>query len=117
MDEPFSANLNVNRTARAHTRWRSNNVVAKVSVHIDRAQAFASDRVDTVIVLAAADLAVSGGGKFYFSCYRQGRDVLFFFDAEISQGGFQISNIGSGRLAFRSDGSERNWLDERFEMR
>src|SRR5882762_3791284 len=117
MDEPLSANLNINRIARAHTRWRPNNVVAKVSVNIDRAEAFARDCIYTVIVLAAADLAVSGGGKFCFSRYRQGRDVLFFFDAEISQGGFQISNIGSGRLAFRSDGSERNWLDERFEMR
>src|SRR5260221_14023218 len=113
MDEPLSANLNVNRVASAHPWWRSNNVVAKVSVHIDRAEAFASDCIDTVIVLAAADLAVSGGGKFYFSRYRQGRDVLFFFDTEISEGGFQISNIASGRLAFRSDGSERNWLDER----
>src|ERR1700730_4890225 len=115
MDEPFSAGLYVNGIARAHTRGRPNDVVAKVSVNVDGAEAFACDRIHTVIVLAAADLAVSGRGKFYLSRYRQRRDDLFFFDDEISQGGFQISNAGGRRLAFRLDGGNGDRLDERFE--
>src|ERR1700737_1002353 len=117
MDEPFSAGLHVNWIARAHTRWRPNDVVAKVSVNVDGAEAFASNCIYTVIVLAAPNLAVSGRGKFYLSRYCQRRDVLFFFDNEISQGGFQISNTGGSRFAFRPDGSEGHWLDERFEAR
>src|ERR1700730_8346933 len=117
MDKPFRAGLEVNRIARAHTGWRPDNVVPKVSVNVDRADAFATDRIHTVIVLTAPDLAVSGGGKFYLSRYRHRRDDLFFFDDEISQGGFQISNTGGRRLALRLDGSNPDRLDERFESR